>query len=273
MKTKWLGVGLATACVVSKTWAVFGVGDVVIVASNPAQEMLWAAEELPKWLEMIDQAKQQVNRAQQMIDLVGHPEQIAGQALQNWAPALEATQAANALKSTAETLDFTKQSWNLYKGLEQQAKDVLSVGESFEVFGEKVLRDRERYLPLAKEKALRARLDDALKKKQEIDSLELEFQQRTATALKAARTQTEIALHQASLVASKQRMEAIAARVVQAESELKTYVDDQALEMKKKVEEVKEADEATVKRALERIQKAETVVGAPSWNDLRGTYP
>ena len=71
-----LGAGLIFAV---KASAVMGLGDVVIVASNPAQEMLWASEELPKWMEMISKAEQQVKQTQEMINVVGHAKDFAGQ--------------------------------------------------------------------------------------------------------------------------------------------------------------------------------------------------
>src|SRR5450432_755961 len=90
MKHKLLALGAVLASA-GKVFAVLGIGDGVIVASNPAQELMWAANELPKWLEMIEKAKEQVNRAQETIDLIGHPEKFAGKLIDASAPAFAAT--------------------------------------------------------------------------------------------------------------------------------------------------------------------------------------
>ena len=259
MKNKLVTLGISFA-LAGKVFAVFGVGDVVIVASNPAQELLWAAEELPKWLEMIDNAKQQVNRAQETIDLIGHPEKFAGKLLEASAPALAATKAANAIKSSAEIVDFTEKSWTLFKGDGQQLAHTLKVDQTYEVFGQTITRDAKRYLKMAKEKALRGRLEDILKKKHEVDGQELDYQEATLSTIRGAKAQTEIALHQAGLAASKQRMDILASRVNQAEAELQTFVGDVELEARKDGERSQEQAESALEemrvRANEAVQRA-----------------
>lgn len=263
MKTKWVILTglIATA---GKAFAVLGVGDVVIVASNPAQELLWASEELPKWIEMIDKAKQQVAKAQEMVDVVGHPEKFAGQLLEANTPALALTRAANTIRSGKEVVDFTERSWAMFKKDAQAPSGTLQVKETFEVFGDTVARDAKRYLPMAKEKALRARLEEVLKKKQDVDAQELDYQEAALRALGSAKTQAEIAFHQAGLAASKQRMDIVASRVKQAEAELQTFMGDAALEGRKTVETEKEQAEVTLAEIRERVNAAADAAGGAS---------
>lgn len=253
-RNTWIaGLLLASA---GKALAVFGVGDVVIVASNPAQELMWAANELPKWLEMIDKAKQQVSRAQETIDIIGHPEKFAGKLVDASRPLMEATKLGNALKSSEEVIDFTEKSWSLYKDSGQQLAHALKVDETYQVFGQTVKRDTKRYLKMAKEKALRGRLEDMLKKKHDVDSQELDYQESALAAIRGASTQTEIALHQAGLAASKQRMEILASRVKQAEAELQTFMGDVELDVRKEVEMGQEQAEAALQEVRTRADSA-----------------
>lgn len=253
-----------TICAATATnaFAFLGAGDVVIVASNPAQELLWASKELPKWLEMIDTAKKQVDQAQEMIDLVGNPEKFAAKLIDTAEPLIAATKAANAIQSSAEVLEFAERSWKLYKGAEKVGKDVLAVGQDFQVMGETIKRNPLRYLDMVKEKALRTRVKEVVKLKQENDAKELDYQEAMVDALRRATTQTEIAFHQAALAASKQRMDLLAARVAQAETELQTYMGDAVLERKKDLEQVQEKSEAEVAELRRRMQDALQHTGA-----------
>ncbi len=260
-----LGFGIVTA---AKAFAVMGIGDVVIVASNPAQEMLWAAKELPKWIEMIDQAKEQVNKTKEMVDLIGHPEQMVGKMLTSSAPGVALALKANDLKPSSDVVDFARSSWQLYKSSDRAVKGVLSVEKEYEVFGEKMTRDPLRYLIMVSEKALRARLQEALDKKQEVDKFELSFQERALSTLSGTKSQTDIDLHQFGLNASKQRMELAAARVKQAETELQAYLGDADLEVRKKLETSLEEAEATLRGIRARAQKVESQVGR-SMSSLR----
>jgi|GEM_PF-2745870 len=263
MKNKWLAAGLILASA-GKALAIMGVGDVVIVASNPAQELLWATNELPKWIEMIDKAKQQVNRAQETIDIIGHPEKFAGKLVEASRPALEMTKLGNAMQSSEALVDFTEKSWTLFKGTGQQLAHTLKVDESYQVFGKTMRRDTKRYVAMAKEKALRGRLEDILKKKQEVDRQELDYQESALSAIRGATTQTEIALHQAGLAASKQRMDILTARVKQAETELQAFVGDAALEARKETETSLEQAEAALDEMRARANDAvQNAAGTP----------
>lgn len=255
MNRNILAAGLLLASA-GKALAVFGVGDVVIVASNPAQELLWAANELPKWLEMIDKAKQQVNRAQETIDIIGHPEKFAGKLVDASRPMLEATKLGSAIKSSEEIMDFTEKSWGLFKDSGQQLAHTLKVDENYQVFGQTMKRDTKRYIKMAKEKALRGRLEDILKKKHDVDSQELDYQESALAAIRGASTQTEIALHQAGLAASKQRMDILASRVKQAEAELQTYMGDAELDLRKEGEMGQEQTEAALEEIRTRANAA-----------------
>lgn len=260
MNSKLFIVGCIAASA-SKALAIMGMGDVVIVASNPAQELLWASEELPKWIEMIDKAKQQVDRAQELIDVAGHPEKFANQLLQANTPALKATQLANAIQSGRDVVDFTERSWTLFKKDARELGDALRVEQTFEVLGKTVSRDANRYLPLAKEKALRTRLNEVLKSKHDVDTQELQYQEAALRALGAASTQAEIAFHQAGLAASKQRMDAIGDRVKQAEAELQSFMGDVVLESRKSAEAAKELGEAALLETAARINSAADATG------------
>lgn len=253
----WAGILLITG---GQVFAVMGVGDVVIVASNPAQELLWASKELPKWIEMIDKAKQQVDRAQETIDVIGHPEKFVGKLVESSAPIFAATKAIHEMKSSAEVLDFTEKSWALFKGGRKLGKTTLEVAHTYEVFGQTMSRDTKRYLRMAKEKALRGHLEELLTKKHDVDGQELEFQKKTLAEFSTTATQAQIALHQAGLAASKQRMDILASRVNEAESELQTYLADTELELRKVGTELQEQAEASLdemrKRANRAVQRA-----------------
>jgi Xaa-Pro aminopeptidase len=253
-----LGLGLSLLWLgEARALAVMGVGDVVIVASNPAQEAMWQANELPKWVELIGQAEQQVNKAREMVDIVGHPEQFASQALEGSAAALDVSHELNALPTSGQVVDFTKSSWNLYHGAQALDRSVLAVPDQVQVLGETVSRDRSRYVSLASEKALRARLSDALEKQKISDERELALQERTLDALRNSKSQSEIALHQTALAASRQRMEIAAARVKQADAELRAFMGDAALEKQNTTEQSTEASEKFLERALARTQTVE----------------
>ena len=252
----------------TRAFAVFGVGDVVIVASNPAQELLWAANELPKWMELIGQTQEQVNKAQEMIDLIGNPEEFASRIISASSPALAITAEANQLKSREAVLDFTRSSWTLYNAARQSGGDVLKVGQSYKVFGEDVTRDREKYLRLAMEKSLSARVLEASKKKQEVDAAELKLQEQTLRQLGGAKTETEIATHQATIAASRQRMEIAASRVAQAQGELAVFRGDMMLERERELEEAREWSGSVVKRAAQAVEAAMMAGGSVSQGEF-----
>jgi hypothetical protein len=255
-----LGVLLGFVSAV-RVFAVFGVGDVVIVASNPAQELLWAAKELPKWVELIGTTQQQVNKAQEMVDLIGDPKAFAENIVSESTPNISLVEEANQLKARAAVLDFTRTNWTFDAPLRKDSEGDLSVAQTFTVLGQEVTRDREKYLQLATEKALQGRLQEAIDKKQAVDKKELALQQATLAKLKAASTQTEIAMHQASLAASAQRMQMAAARVTQAQAELDVFKSNLALEQKKEREQAREWAGKTVESAIKRAEKAATAGG------------
>ena len=246
----------------TRALAVFGVGDVVIVASNPAQELLWAANELPKWVELINKTQKQVDMAQEMINLVGNPEQFASRIISASGPALALTHDANALKARQAVLDFTRSSWTLYNSSKKLAGDALKVDENYKVFGKAVSRDREKYVRLAMEKALTTRVAEATKKKQEIDVAELRLQEYTLKQLAAAKTETEIATHNATIAASRQRMEIAAARVTQAEGELRVFKGELEIERAKQQQEAREWAGSVVDRAVQAAEAAVMTSGS-----------
>lgn len=245
----------------ARAFAVFGVGDVVIVASNPAQELLWAAKELPKWVELIGTTQQQVNKAQEMVNLIGDPKAFAQNIVSEATPNISLVEEANQLKARAAVLDFTRTNWAFDAPLRKDSEGDLSVARTFTVLGQEVTRDREKYLRLAGEKALQGRLQEAIDRKQTVDKKELALQQATLTKLKAASTHTEIAMHQASLAASAQRMQMAAARVTQAQAELDVYRSNLALEQKKEREQAWEWAGRTVETAITRAERAATAGG------------
>ena len=240
----------------TRAFAVLGVGDVVIVASNPAQELLWAANELPKWIELIGQTQEQVNKAQEMINLIGNPEEFASQIIGASSPAFALTSEANQLKTARAVQDFTQSSWTLYNSAREAGEDVLKVDPTYLVLGHKAARDREKYVRLAMEKALNARFIKASEKKQEVDGAELKLQEQTLKRLAAAKTETEIATHQATIAASRQRMEIAAARMTQAQGELAAFRADMMLEKEKDLEEAKEWAGSVVDRATQAVEAA-----------------
>lgn len=244
--------------------AVFGVGDVVIVAADPAHELMWASEELPKWIEMIGKAETQVQHGQEMINIVGHPKDFAQQLVNEAKPGFALTLDANSLTASTHVLDFTRASWTLYKTSPKNSPSVLDVPESYQVLGNTVMRDRTAYVDMASEKALRGRLSDAIVKKNSVDAQELTYQQRTLTALGAAQTQSEIELHQAGLSASNQRMQIAGARVDQAQGELNAFMGDNQLEQRKQTQLQTEQSAKFVDLALERAKQATTPTLSPA---------
>jgi len=237
-------------------YGIMGVGDVVIVAADPAHEMLWASEELPQWLNMIQKAEAQVQQTREIINIAGHPKDFAQQIVSEAKPALSLVVDANTLRASTEVIDFARSSWKLYKTTPKNLKGNLDVPDSFQVFGDTVNRDKSLYTDMAGEKALRARLDDAISKKRDVDTQELAYQQRTLDALSAASTQSEVALHQAGLAASRQRMEIAAARVQQAEGELNSYVGNTQLEAHKNQQMQTEENQHFIDTALARARAA-----------------
>jgi hypothetical protein len=236
--------------------AILGVGDVVVVAADPAQEMLWASEELPQWLNMIQKAETQIQQAKEIVSIAGHPKDFAQQIVNDAQPALAVTVDANSLQTSSDLIDFAQSSWSLYKSVPKNLKGNLDVSESFQIFDETVSRDKSLYTGMASEKALRSRLDDAISKKRAVDTQELAYQQRTLTALSAASTQSEVALHQAGLAASNQRMEIAAARMQQAQGELNSYVGDAQLEVRKTQQMQTEEAQHFIDAALSRANAA-----------------
>ena len=253
--------GLLAFFPIAPAYALFGVGDVVIVASNPAQEMLWAAKELPKWIEMIDKAQEQVNKAQQMINIVGNPEQFATGIIAESLPNFSITEDANQLQAREALLDFTRASWTLHNSTGKLKKGALKVDEKYKAFGRTLKRDRDKYVLLAMEKALHARVQEAAEKKHEVDKKELAFQQQTMGRLAAAGTQTEITLHQAAIAASQQRMELAEARFTQAQEELRVFKGEVEIDQSKRVMEAREWADAVMSEARNIADKARMAGG------------
>ena len=265
MRAKWIISGCLAIGATFTARAFMGVGDVVIVASDPAQEMLWSSEELPQWLNMIQKAETQVQQAKEIINIAGHPKDFAQQIVNDAKPALSLTLDANSMKTSSELIDFAQSSWSLYKSVPKNLKGNLDVPETFQVFDETVSRDKTLYTAMASEKALRSRLDDAIAKKREVDAQELAYQQHTLAALSAASTQSEVALHQAGLAASRQRMEIAAARVQQAEGELNSYLGETQLEAHKTQQMQTEEGQHFIDAALARAKAAAAAPGADNF--------
>lgn len=265
MKSRIMAVG-AALCAASVSSAFMGVGDVVIVASNPAQEILWATNELPKWVEMISKAEQQVNKAKEMVDVVGHPERFAAGIVDAALPGMQATELAKQLQSESAVLKATQDTWKLANELGDVKDGVLNVKNKYQVFGKDASRNRDRYVKLALEKALRARLREAIKNKRKVDREELALQQKTLAGLRSSQAQVQISLQQAALTASQQRVDLASAEVKQAETELLNFVGDADLEAKKELEEARERAETSASLAAQAVGDLEEapLVRAPS---------
>lgn len=235
----------------------------VAVVAEPAHDIWWAATELPKWIQMIENTEEQIRKAQAMIDMVGHPKDLASSVLADVAPTLGATEGSAAMSTFDNVLDLTHAGWSLYHSAADLRRDVLAVPENYSVFGHDLVRNRDRYLKMATEKALRGRLQDAIEKKREVDKKEFAYQRTTLERLRSVETQSEMELLQANLTASKQRMDLADARVKQAESELQAFKGDSELEERRDVEMKKEEAEAALKGFIDRSTNATLVGGAP----------
>lgn len=239
-----------------RCFAVLGMGDVVIVASNPAQELLWATSELPKWVELIGKTQEQIRQAEKLVDRVGDPTRFAAEFVDASAPAVSAARRALALPTEKSVRGWAKEAWHFSTPHAARDDQALAVAATFKALGREEQRERSRYVELAAQKALAGRVTEAIARKREVDEAEFAFQEETLLRLKAASTETEITTHQANLAASEQRVGLAAARVEQAQRELDLFAQERRVEAERRRAQSDEWATAVLTRSVDAARQA-----------------
>ncbi len=255
-RTRTLFLFAAASLFSVRCLAVLGMGDVVIVASNPAQELLWASSELPKWIELIGKTQEQIRQAEKLVDRVGDPTRFAAEFVETSAPAVSATRRALALSSQESVRGWAKEAWRFSSAHAAGDEKTLAVAATFKALGREEQRERGRYVELATKKALADRVAEAISRKREVDEAEFAFQEGTLLRLKAASTETEITTHQANLAASEQRVGLAAARVDQAQRELDLFAQEKQVEAERRRAQSDEWAAAVLSRSADAARLA-----------------
>jgi hypothetical protein len=266
---KWIQFIIAGLVVIAPG-KMFGILPVTI-AADPMAEIRWLSGELPQWIKSITLAKQQIDHTREMINLVGHPEKIAGVVMGQIGAVLPESLIADAMPTVTNALALSEAGFELRKSAKALKKDVFDVPERYKVFGKDFVRNRTRYVEMALEHSLRLRVSKAVEDKRAVDKKEFAFQQQTLARLGSASTQTEIELHQANLTASKQRMDLAAERVKQAETELTAFTKQIELADRGKIEQELEMAE-TVSAELKKCAENTVNVGGELIDSLPATF-
>jgi hypothetical protein len=254
MKTNQLGfaVGIVLAVFAltsPRAYAVMGVGDTTVIVGDITDAWKWPRE-LAQWTVLIEKTTSQIQKADAMIELAGHPDRLIGEVLGSVSDVTQPAEQAVGLEKREDALNFGKALYGLGATSMRTFNDANHVTDEYQAFGENIKRDPKRYEQYAMQQALYERYKKAVDNEREVSRNEMKVQHDALDKLRTAKTQTEIEIFSAKIAASRQRQDLAHQMAVQAKNELDAFRGQAALELERK----SEADREWAEHVIERMR-------------------
>jgi hypothetical protein len=256
----WFGAkvaGLVGLVVVSarQASAVAGVADTVIVAADLTDTWKWPRE-LAQWTQAIENAREQIQRADALIQLVGDPQKMKNELMSAGPDLLKPLDDVIGLETRQDALKFSQQAFTLGSAISKTYNDAKAVGPKYQAFGKDIERNRSRYAHLMMQEAMLARYERAASAEQDVIKAEKQVQERALQQIKAAKTQTDIALFNAQIAASKQRQDLAHQKAEQAKGEMEAFKGHLVVEDERKAEADREWAQTVIDHMKEKALDA-----------------
>ena len=238
-----------------KALAILGAADTTIIVGDATDLWKWPRE-LAQWTTMIQNAEQQIARTDELIRIVGDPERLVHELVGSVPDLMKPIDDAIGLETREEALKFSKQLYSIGSVAIKTYNDANKIGPSYEAYGEKVKRDPKRYAYLQMQEAMYARYKKAVSNAEAVAKHEMEVQREALRKLAANHTETETAVVNAVIAASKQRQDIAQQKADQAKAELDAFRGQMAVEAAWKTEADKEWAEAVITQMREKALAA-----------------
>lgn len=257
IRSMWAWSALAAALVVApRALAVAGVGDTTVIVGDVTDAWKWPRE-LAQWTSLIQTTAQQIQRTDELIKIAGNPDRLMKTLVADSVPGLLApVEEAMELETRQQALNLSKALYGVGKAATKTYKDVDRIDGNFQAFGERFERDPARYFHFAMQEGLYARYQQAVRNEETVAKKELKAQADALAQLSLARTETEIAVFNAKIAASRQRQDLAHQKAVQAKGELDAFRGELAMEDARKAEADREWAQAIVTRMRKKALAA-----------------
>lgn len=230
-----IAVGLTVIASGTRLAAVAGMGDTVIIAGDLTDDFKWPRE-LEQWQTVIQNTTEQIQKADEMIKLVGDPQNVVKQFVQSVPDLMAPVDQVIGLKTREEALKTANQYFFLKSVAVQTYKDANKVTDQYEAFGQTVNRDRTRYAHYILQEAMNARYEEAVKNANDADKKEQAVQKKALEGLQSATTQSDIETFNGVIAASKERLDLAHEKATQAKAELDAFRGQLGVEDQRKAE-------------------------------------
>ena len=239
-----------------RAFAVFGVADTTILSGDLTDVWKWPRE-LAQWTTLIENTRQQIQKADKLIELTGNPQELVQQVFVESVPELMAPlDAAIGLQNRQDALKFSRELYSLGSVAVQTYDDAKKVGPAYEAFGETVKRDTKRYARYIFQESMNARYKKAVANAQVVEKKEADVQRRALEKLATVKTAAEIAMLNATIDASKARVDLAQQKAAQAKGEMDAFNGELLVEDARKSEADREWASAVVARMRDKALTA-----------------
>lgn len=249
------GIAMITLLAAPRALAVFGVADTTIIAGDVTDTWKWPRE-LAQWTSLIQSTREQVQKADRLIELAGDPQQFVNEFVDSVPALMAPIDNAIGLQTRQEALRFSRELYSLGSVAVQTYDNAKKVGPQYEAFGETVKRDPNRYARYVFEEAMNARYKKAVENAEKVAKTEMELHHKYMEQLKTVHTASEIAIVDTAMTASKQRLELAQQRAAQAKAELDAFHGELLVEDARKDEADREWAQAVIDRMRQKALAA-----------------
>jgi hypothetical protein len=265
----WNNFAVALGLTLLLTSRAYALGPTVIVGDMT--DMWKWPRELAQWTTLINQATEQVNKADAMMRLMERPDQLAREVLGNVSDVTKPADDAIGLENRTNTLNFGKAVYGLYRAVDRTIDDANRFDTNFKAFGQDYQRDPKRYERYAMQEALYQRYITATKNKEAVDDKEMGLQRQYLRKLGAqpAPSPTEISLLNGLIAASKQRQDIAHQRAEQAKGEFDAFRGQLAVEDARKQEADREWAQTVITQMRTRALGAYNATNQPQMGDAQ----
>lgn len=246
----WCCIGLCMALVTPRAVALGGVGDTTVIVDDLTDMWKWPRE-LEQWTQMIQNTRDQVAKADALIQLVGDPDKMVHELVDSVPALLKPVDDAIGLQTRKDALRFSQEVFALGKVGIKTYNDANKVGAAYEAFGEKVKRDPKRYAHLEAQEAMYARYKNAVENAETVEKSEMAVQKKALEKLSHAHSESDVAVVNATIAASKQRLDLAQQKALQAKAELDAFRGQLVAEETLK----KEADREWAEHVIEQMRQ------------------
>jgi hypothetical protein len=244
----WLGI-------VSRASAIGGVGDTTIIAGDLTDSWKWPRE-LEQWTLLMQNAREQIQKSDRLIQLAGDPQQLTQQLIESVPALMAPIDNALGLQTRLDALKFSRELYSLGSVAVQTYDDTKKVEPNYRAFGETVKRDPKRYARFVFQEGMNARYKQAVDNAETVEKAEMSVQKKALQDLAKAHTATEIAVLNAVITASKERLDLAHEKAGQAKAELDALRGQLLVEDARKDEADREWAQAVIVRMREKALAA-----------------